>query len=140
MYVIRDLFTFRFVDRISQTIVFQSFYPGQLVQEHSEDYLISLITSYLKSYDQYYPMFEDRFDNKEAFYQVTIGMTIREVQTSKELALDRRYSHGFGSHSYMIELVRNSANPNYFFSVVNRQIDSNLFFSYFLHQLKRLVE
>lgn len=104
------------------------------MKEDADEYLLSLIISYLKSHDHYYTLFEDRFDQRDAFYEVSVGLTISEIEHSSKIS-----APGNGSHAYLIELVRFSANPNYLFSAVNRQIDSNLFFSYFQHQLTRLL-
>lgn len=129
---------FRFVDMLARTVVFQSFHPAQLVQNEEDEYLISIIETYLKSNNLPSKFFEDQKENRDAFYKIFVGFTITPLNNTSASPLINSSSSN-SSHSYLIEILRYTGNTSYRLSAVSRHVDSNLFFSYFRYQLKRLL-
>jgi hypothetical protein len=163
---IREIVTFLFIDRYTHYILFLYFYPYQLVDEpveedeegteennHQEtakqgkeeaasqgnyeidnDYLLRYMLSYLQSFDYYDKALEKNFESNETFYKIMIGMTLSPI------SLNAQEKVGAATNSYLLQLVRYSGNDNYIFNFIGKQVNSQMFFDYFIYQLKKLLK
>ena len=152
----RDLLTFRFIDRVTNTITFQSIYPQQLLKyvgkekftsssfdteenpeeegDYENEFLVAEFLSFLKSTDLFEQVIEDHIQSSDDFfYKVMVGFHITPLDSQVDSG------HFNQTHSYLVQIIRHSANSKYLFSSLNKQINSNLYFAYFSHQLRRIL-
>jgi hypothetical protein len=110
---------------------------NQWNDESESEYLLRYMLSYLQSFDYYDKATEKNFERNETFYKVMIGMTLSPVSLKAED--EKNGNAGTITNSYLLQLVRYSGNDNYLFKFIGKQVNSQMFFDYFIYQLKKLL-